>query len=507
MLAPKYDEIRKLAEADLEKFIRLVHPQRVLGSIHSELIQWWTRDDAKDCQLVLLPRDHMKSALVAYRVAWELTKNPTLRVLYISSTSNLATKQLKFIKDILTSPIYRIYWPEMVNEEVSTREKWTESEISVDHPLRKQEAIRDPSIFTAGLTTNITGLHCDIAVLDDVVVFENAFTEEGRTTVRQQYSLLASIAGTEAKIWAVGTRYFVQDLYYDMMTTKIEEYDNYGEIVFEEPLYEIFERVVEQHGEFLWPRQQRRDGKWFGFDSRVLARKRAMYEDKMLFRAQYYNDPTDPEDILVKNFQYYEPRYITQRGSNWFFKNERLNIFAAVDFAYSLAKRADYTAIVVIGVDADRNYYVLEIDRFKADKIKTYFDHILQLHQKWGFRKLRVEVNPSGRPIINDLKENYIRKHGLALSLEDNIPTRHEGTKEERIDALLQARYQNGQIWHYRAGNCQLLEEELIARKPTHDDIKDALAAAIETAVAPNRIAENNVISFMQHNHRFGGLG
>src|SRR5688572_25299768 len=95
----KQDLIRERAENDLETFIKLIHPQRVLGSCHIELINWWTRSDAKSHQLVLLPRDHMKSALVAFRVAQAITKDPTLRVLYISSTANLAEKQLKFIKD------------------------------------------------------------------------------------------------------------------------------------------------------------------------------------------------------------------------------------------------------------------------------------------------------------------------------------------------------------------------------------------------------------------------
>src|SRR5690606_5639404 len=110
-------DIREAAESDLVKFIRLIAPHRVLGSIHEEVCNWWTREGAKPHQVTLLPRDHMKSALIAYRVAWEITKDPTLRVLYISATSNLAEKQLKFIRDILLSKKYREYWPEMVNEE------------------------------------------------------------------------------------------------------------------------------------------------------------------------------------------------------------------------------------------------------------------------------------------------------------------------------------------------------------------------------------------------------
>ena len=199
----KKEEIRELAESDLYSFIRLVHPGRVLGSIHQDIIRWWNREDAYSHQLLLLPRDHQKSALVAYRVAWWITKHPETRVLYISATSNLAIKQLKFIKDILTCDIYRYYWPEMVNKQESLREKWTETEISIDHPKRKAEAVRDPTIFTAGLTTTITGLHFDVAVFDDVVVPDNAYTEEGREKVRAQYSQLASIECTEAVQWAV----------------------------------------------------------------------------------------------------------------------------------------------------------------------------------------------------------------------------------------------------------------------------------------------------------------
>ena len=113
--------------------------------------------------------------MIAYRVAWEITRNPAIRVLYISSTSTLAIKQVKFIKDILTSERYRFYWPEMVHPEESKREKWAETEFCVDHPLRKQESIRDATVFIAGLGKSITGLHCDVAVLDDVVVIETAY--------------------------------------------------------------------------------------------------------------------------------------------------------------------------------------------------------------------------------------------------------------------------------------------------------------------------------------------
>lgn len=491
----KVQEIRQLAESDLVTFIRLVHPNRVLGAIHEELCNWWTREGAKSHQLVLLPRDHMKSALVAYRTAWEITRNPAIRILYISSTANLAEKQLKFIKDILTSDIYRRYWPEMVNEEEGKREKWTSSEISVDHPLRKSENVRDPTIFTAGLTTTVTGMHCDIAVLDDVVVYENAYTIEGREKVSTQYSLLSSVETGDALEWVVGTRYHPADLYSKLLEMVIENYDADGELLESDPLYEVFERQLETvgdgSGEYLWPRQQRKDGKWFGFDAIIRARKYAQYLDKTQFRAQYYNDPNDPENapLSTEVFQYYNRALVQRMNGQVYYNGNKLNVFAGIDFAFSLNKKADYSCLVVVGVDSFNNYYILDIDRFKTDKIREYFEKILNMHQKWGFRKLRAEVTVAQKVIVRDIKENYIRPFGLALSVDEFLPTSRMGSKEERIAAILYPRYENMQIWHYKGGNCQILEEELVLQNPAHDDVKDAVAITIDSCTIPTFMA------------------
>lgn len=505
------DDIRVAAESDLITFIRLVAPEQLLGQCHEDMCQWWTKENSKTHQLLLFPRDHGKSRMIAYRVAWELTKDPTLRILYISATANLAEKQLGFIKGILTSDTFRRYWPDHVQKEEGKRVRWTTSEIMLDHPLRKKENVRDPSIFTGGLTTSLTGLHCDIAVLDDVVVYENAYTGEGREKVKSQYSLLSSIEGANAKEWIVGTRYHPSDLYSNLMKMVEDKYDDDGNKVSEEQIYEILERAVEDRGdgtgEFLWPQQSRKDGKQFGFNRQILAKKRGQYLDKSQFRAQYYNDPSDPDNVPVERnkFQYFERKHLREENGYWFYKESKLNIFAAVDFAFSMSKKADYTALVVVGVDSQNNIYVLDIDRFRTDRISEYFKHILELSTKWSFRKMRAEVTVAQQAIVVQLKE-LIKQHGLSISIDEYRPNRHQGNKEERIAATLEPRYDNLQIWHYRGGNIQVLEEELMSRHPPHDDIKDALAAAIDIAIKPsksiNRTMKNNIV---WANNRFRG--
>lgn len=508
------DLLRKAAEEDLLTFIRLIAPQRVIGDVHKELIAWWMREGAKSHQLCLLPRGHQKSTFVAYRVAWEITKNPAITILYISSTAALAEQQLTLIKTILTSSTYRRYWPEMVNFDEGKRAKWSMSEIMVDHPIRDQEQVRDPTVYTAGLTSGKTGFHCDLAVLDDTVVQENAYTEEGREKVRTQYSLLSSIENPGACEWVVGTRYHPTDLYASLIDMMEEVFNDEGEIIDTRNVYDVFERQVEDRGdgtgEFIWPRTQRHDGKWYGFNTEVLAKKKAQYLDKTQFYAQYYNNPNVGEEsgIHRNRFQYYDRKMVSIKDGFTYVRGKRVNVFAAIDFAFSLSAKADFSAIVVIGIDDSGSIFVLDIDRFKTDgRISVYFEHIRDLHVKWNFRKLRAEVTVAQVSIVRELKDQYIKPHGLALSVDEFRPSRHEGAKEERMEAILGPRYENLSIWHYQGGHCTGLEDELTQAHPAHDDMKDALAAAIDVAIPPRgygslRKDENE----MTIHSRFGGI-
>jgi hypothetical protein len=101
----------------------------------------------------------------------------------------------------------------------------------------------------------------------------------------------------------------------------------------------------------------------------------------------------------------------------------------------------------------------------------------------------------------------YLKPNGIALKIEEYRPTRHDGSKEERLAAILEPRYDNLSIYHMRGGNWQVLEDELVSNRPPHDDVKDALASAIEIAVKPtvgarnDRSEDNKVL----YHPRFGG--
>lgn len=500
------DEVRADAEADLGTFAVLVNPTYVYGDIHFEVFRWLERGEFD--QLILLPRDHLKSHCLAVWSAWWITKHPDTSILYTSATLTLAKKQLYAIKNILTSATYRRYWPEMVNAEENRREKWTETEIMVDHPARAKAQTRDATVMAASIDANTTGLHCQVLVLDDIVVPENAYTEAGRASVAAGASQLSSVLSAGGFIKACGTRYHPKDEYATMKSMTIETYDEQGNITGTQPAWEIFERVVEKDGIFLWPRAQcPTTKKWYGFNHSVLAKKRASYISRgetAQYYAQYYNNPNDPDSnrLSAEKFQYYAREHVRQVNGKWYFKNELLAIFAAMDVAYTQNKRSDYTAIAVVGLTAAGFIYILDLDRFKTDKYEEYYKAAIRLHHKWGFRHLRVESN-AGANVIAKYMQDRVREEGGACAVD---PQRAPGDKVERIAATLEPRYETRTIWHPRDGLIHAYEEEVILARPSHDDLKDAVAAAIEISKPPpKRRFESTTSNVIQINSRFGG--
>lgn len=509
-------EVRELAKEDLFTFANLMNPGYMYGAIHKEFYKWIQEynlygigDGLTSNKLIMLPRAHLKSHMVATWCAWMIVRHPEITIFYVSATAELAIVQLGAIRNILESPAFQRFFPEYIHPQEGKREKWSETKIHIDHPQRRKEGVRDATIATAGLTTNTTGWHADVIVADDLVVPENAYTERGRDEVSKKASQFTSIRNAGGFTLACGTRYHPTDIYDTWKKQVYEVYDQDGVVIDYAPVWDIKEFAVETDNRFIWPRVVRPDGKAFGFDMQVLARIRAEYDDKVQYYAQYYNNPNDPGSarITEDKFQYYDPKYLTFDG-NWHYRDKRLNIYAAVDFAYATTRRADYTAIVVIGIDSDSNVYVLDIDRFKTDRTIEYYKHISTLHSRWGFKKLRAEVTAAQQIIVNDIKD-FIRKDGMTISIDEFRPSRVEGTKEERIAAALESRYENLQMWHYQGGYTPVLEEELKQARPAHDDVKDSLASAVSIAVKPSQKRSGAFFSKNKRlptHSRFGGV-
>lgn len=498
------EQIREAAESDLFTFARLVNPNYAYGDIHEKVFRWMSSAEASKRQLLLLPRGHLKSHCIATWAAWKITIQPWATFVYLSAGEDLAKDQIYAIKNMMTSPVYRRYWPEMFNEKEGEREHWSAYSFNTDHPERKNRGIRDHTIIVKTVKSNFAGLHCDYLIFDDVVVPNNAYTEVGRKEVQRSLSQSTSVLNPGGSIKAVGTRYHPKDAYQDVMEAKYRIWDEIArEFVREEPLWEIMEEVVEDHGDgtgnFLWPRTYSTGtDEYYGFDVQELERIQADYRSRNempQFYAQYYNDPNDESTNLLDRslFQYYDPKYVKSTPMGVFFKDKKLNVAAAMDVAWTEVNSSggksdpDYTAIAVVGVDEDGYFYILDLARFRTSNFQVYYDNIIQLSDKWGFRKITVETNAGGKLIAQEV-QRLSREAGSVISVESKSNAGF-GAKSKlmRQYAIVNPKYELQTIWHRRDGLISVLEEELVLERPPHDDLVDALGMALENIRIPTK--------------------
>lgn len=503
-------EVRSVATNSFEAFIRLVAPYQLLAHCHIQMTKW-AQEYENENRLLLWPRDHGKSRYSAFYAAWEVVRDPATTIIYASATAEKAEEQLRFIKSIIDNKVTRRYFPELLAPEEGKREAWNKTYIVVDHPHRKREGVVDSTIMTCGLEKTITGKHCKRLILDDVIVPENN-TETGRRDVNAWIAQACSIMSAESSMLVVGTRYHPKDGYQLMMDMAYDdpEEDEEGEVTYTETsMFQVMMDNVEEEGEFLWPRQQRKDGKYFGFNATVLAKKKAVYEslgEITQFYAQYYNDPNDKSTAPISRdlFKYYKREEVEMVAGLWNISGRPVWMYAAVDLAASVKEKADYTVITVGAIDDDGNRYVVDIERFKSDKTSEILDKLRMVYEKYLFKKLRIEAVSGFRLVAQDLADR-LTEMGIRIPIDLYIPPNTEG-KFARVNGILEPLYQTGAVYHYRGGNCQILEDELVSVNPLHDDTKDSWAMTIDLMVKPIQRQQKRNTNLVQFHGRFGGL-
>lgn len=506
-------EIRDIALNSLEGFIRLMAPYQLISHCHSDLYKWIEHNYGQH-KLILWPRDHGKSRNAAFYSAWEICRDPTTTIIYASATAEKAEEQLRFIKEILNSPIARRYFPDLLLEDEGKREAWNKTFIIVDHPARKADPSQDATIMTAGLDKTITGKHCKRLVLDDIVVKENN-TESGRKEVNRWLAQAASICSADSVMFDVGTRYhprdahqMAMDMVYDDPTE--DEFGNEQSVA--RNLFTVNIANVEQDGQFLWPRHQRNDGKWFGFNQLILNKKRSVYEaagEITQFFAQYYNDPNDKSTSPISRelFKYYDKEDMTYGYGAWDIDGNLVQMYAAVDLAATVADTSDYTAITVGGIeveDTHSNRYLVHAERLRTSKISDIFLKLEELFNRYHYRKLRIEAVGGFRLVAQDLADR-LYDAGVRIPIDVYVPPNNEG-KIARVNGILEPLYRAGAIYHFRGGFAQTLEDELVSVNPVNDDLKDSWAMCVDLMhrpVARIKKKRNNVI---QYHPRFGGV-
>lgn len=506
-LTPEQIEIRDSCLSDFYTYLKVILPDLQLGHCHQDFATHL--QGPGNHKLVIFPRAHLKSTIEAAWGCFLITQKPTTTILIASATSGLAEQQVYAMQNILESPMHRRLFPELLgNVKEGQRDKWTQKAFNIEHPIRKKNRIRDNTVYACGAGKTITGLHFDYLFLDDIIADDsdkmNPQTLQGRDAAVRWVSRATSILNPGGGVLAVGTRYHKDDIYAKLKELTLPIFDGDDNIVGNTQLYSVVEKVVEVGGDFLWPKKKAMNGEYYGFDFKTLEVVKASYKhDMSQFYSQYYNDPSDPENKLIDPacFQYYDKENLVSSGTTWYLNNKRLHIFAGMDIAASMEKRADNTVIVVVGVDDSGYKYILDIQRKKTNQISVMSDMLFTAFHKWRFKKFRIETNASQGLAANQMQADMRKRN--AVFVWEMKPSR--GDKHLRIMSILEPEYTNKNIFHYRGGNTEILEDELVSAKG-HDDTKDALAMTCEIVPLVVRRMRTKRKSNVIIHPRFGGV-
>lgn len=156
---------------------------------------------------------------------------------------------------------------------------------------------------------------------------------------------------------------------------------------------------------------------------------------------------------------------------------ERFHTFAFIDPAISQSAGADFTALVVIYVDADQNWYLKTAQRFKITPPQI-INLIFRVQNEFNCSIIGIEDVAYQRALLYMLDEE-MRRRGVYLPVKGIKPTTDK-TKETRILGLV-PRFEWGRITLAQGLSDFELEYAQFPRG-RHDDLLDA-AAYLETIV------------------------
>lgn len=144
-----------------------------------------------------------KSTVVGIFAACVLYHKPNTRILILSAESNLASRMVFHIKNILENhPWCGDLLPDVKKE-------WGAHKITIKRPV----GIREPSVICQGISGNITGMRSDLIICDDVEVPNTCNTAQKRINLRERLRELDFILSPSGTMIYIGTPHTKDTIY------------------------------------------------------------------------------------------------------------------------------------------------------------------------------------------------------------------------------------------------------------------------------------------------------
>lgn len=399
-------------------------------------------EPGKRKKLTLMPRNSFKSSVVTEAgTVFFLLNDPNERILIASETQKNAIKYVKAIKGHFED---NRKFKALYGNWVPQSNTWRDDELIVS---RRNRVFKEGSVTAGSMEKGVmTGMHYTKIILDDVVSRNNTNSPEQIEKTIEFYKLLNSILDPEGTIYINGTRWHYLDLYGWIQSEENAERDR----------FHIFTRKADDGegttiGTPLMPKVL----------SQEFLKEQMDTQGLTIYSHQYRNEAITAEE------QTFRPEWV-----EWYeISPDNLYYFITIDPAISQTTDADYTGVIVNGVDYINHYWIQEAFQ-KRMQPSEIVQMIFEMNDRYkpmmviGLEKFALEK------LLKFALDEEMKKRGIYIPVKD-VGTDNRISKEARIKAL-EPKFQARQI-HLKKDQKALYHQIVMHPQVQHDDVLDAL--------------------------------
>jgi predicted phage terminase large subunit-like protein len=439
--AIKLDEKKKEEKVnqDFLTFVKSVWPDFVEGKHHKKIAEQFNRlAEGKINRLIInMPPRHTKSEFASFLLpAWMIGKNPKLKIIQTTHTTELAVRFGRKAKHLIDSQDYKKYFKTTLREDSQAAGRW--------------ETEQGGEYFAAGVGSAITGRGADLLIIDDPHSEQDAMNPEALERAYEWYtSGPRQRLQPGGKIVVVMTRWSLKDLTGALIGAQKGIKSDQWEVI-------QFPAILPTNKP-VWPEYWKLD--------ELESVKASLSIQK--WNAQWMQNPTSEEGSIIKRewWRKWDKDYIPALE----------HVIQSYDTAFLKKESADYSAITTWGVffpDQDSGPNLILLDAFKK---RVEFPELrreaLNQYYYWRPDSVVVESKASGLPLTYEL-----RKMGIPVI---NFTPSRGNDKHSRVNAVAPL-FESGQIWAPETDFAEEVIEEC-ASFPfgDHDDLVDSMTQAL----------------------------
>ena len=398
----------------------------------------------------LWAREHYKSTIITFGLTiQDILRDPNTTVGIFSHTKPIAKGFLRQIRDEFeNNSLLKNLFPDILwDNPKRDAPRWSEDSGLV---LKRTSNPKEATVEAHGLIDGQpTSRHYSLMIYDDVVTRESVTTPEMIKKTTEAWELSRNLSSEHGVTRYIGTRYHYNDTYKTIIDRGAAK-----------PRLHPGTKDGKIDGEpVLWTQEYN--------DRRRKELGAYTYACQIL---------QDPKADTAQGFQQAWLRFWPATQST------HLNLYILVDPANDKKKKSDYTAMFVVGIGTDHNYYVVDMVRDRlnlTERTKT----LLALHRK--YKPLKVGYEKYGKDTDIEHIEYVMDREQYRFTI---VPLGGIVSKEDRIRNLIPV-FENGRIYfpdtcfqtNYEKKTEDLTkifvnDEYLAFPFSIHDDMLDCLA-------------------------------